>query len=306
MREHVDGSAAQATSSQGTKPPNPAPALPAFSLPPLHSPPHLPSPLSHLHPVPAPLPAVRQRCRCRPAPASQWWWAGAHCACPACPARDAVIGTCQTAAAHFRKSTGAFAGPNAKTPSPLSPGCPAAQPPEPICCRGGAPPPDGARALSLLLVGAPCSVRGRAASQNPEGLRSPAATAHGTSCGQRSAACSSPAPRFAFFADNQFSRMWERGRFVLVLKFGYSKWDGGWAVQGQVEVRGHQMRGPYPMSLPLCNLQYSDSEMPPPSRLWPLGPTPPSPALMLPGGGVPFCRMTLRARMWRGGPRSAP
>lgn len=50
----------------------------------------------------------RQHCRRRPTPASLWWWAGVHSACPACPARDAVIGTCQTAAAHFRKSTGAF------------------------------------------------------------------------------------------------------------------------------------------------------------------------------------------------------
>lgn len=46
----------------------------------------------------------------RPTPASLWWWVGAHSACLACPAslrpRDAVIGTCQQATAHFRSQQG--------------------------------------------------------------------------------------------------------------------------------------------------------------------------------------------------------
>lgn len=76
----------------------PFPCLP-FTPPPALPPPCTPAPLP-VHP-----PRLRHPHRHR-RPASPWWWAGAHSACPACLARDAVIGTCQTAAARFRKSRG--------------------------------------------------------------------------------------------------------------------------------------------------------------------------------------------------------
>lgn len=85
----------------------PRPACLVLVSPSLHQ--QLALPLAHLHPCPSPPPSPRlrrQHRHRRPTPASRWWWAGAHSACPACLAGDAVIGTCQTAAAHFRKSRG--------------------------------------------------------------------------------------------------------------------------------------------------------------------------------------------------------
>ena len=116
------GSAAYTPSSQGTKTPSSAPTSPGspsllaspsgFSLSvfPFTLYLHLPFPLAHLHPC---LPTPHLGCGINTIVADPLLPAcgggrgrTAH-AQPAWP-RDAVIGTCQTAATHFRKSTGAF------------------------------------------------------------------------------------------------------------------------------------------------------------------------------------------------------